>query len=141
MADATKEETIERHTLVGELLAKGHTNLEIIECLQQTLQLTVEGAQALLRSVYDSWSSVRLGLELQAEDDHNWHQHLRMQLLQKALKEPSTPSQRLALQILDSLAGIQGITTTFEHLAPLPIILVEAEAEIIEEPKGEDNES
>jgi len=139
MADATKEETIIRHTMIGELLAQGYTNLEVIEKLQQTYQLTVEAAQALLRSVYDSWSSVKIGLELQAEDDHNWHQHLRMQLLQKALKTETTPSQRLALQILDSLASIQGITTTFEHMAPLPIILVEAEAEATD--KGEANES
>ena len=129
MVDATKEQTIEHHTTVGEMLAQGHTNGEILDALQITYPIDLKEAKAVLRSVYDSWSSVRVGLNLQTVDDRNWHQHLRMKLLQKALEGDNTPSQVLALRILDSLANIQGVMTTIEQVTPLPIILVDAEVE------------
>jgi len=113
------------HTLVGEFLAKGRTNGEILEYLQEEQELSAEGAQAVLRGVYDSWSSVRAGLNLQAEDDRNWHSFLRMRLLQSAMTDPSTPSQNLALRVLDSLATLQGITTVQVQPVPLSIELVE----------------
>lgn len=121
------EQEIKRrlHTLVGELLAQGCTNGEILEHLQTEQTLTLEESQVVLRGVFDSWISVREGLDLHTEDDKNWHLHLRMKLLQSTLRDPSTPAQRLALQILDSLSTIQGITPTLELSKPLPIILVE----------------
>lgn len=124
-----EEQIIIYHTIIGELLAKGFTNQEILTTLQLEQALDLEEAQTLLRGVYDSWSSVRVDLKLQTEDDRNWHQHLRMQLLQRALATTDTPSLNLALRILDSLAGIQGVTTTIEQMLPLPIILVDAEKE------------
>lgn len=117
------------HALVGEHLATGLANDEILELLQTEQHLSVEEARVILRGVYDSWSSVREGLNLQAEDDKNWHQYLRMQLLQSAIRDETIPSQRLALQILDSLATIQGISTTIALTAPLSIEMIEKKPE------------
>jgi hypothetical protein len=48
-----------------------------------------------------------------------------MRLLRDTLEDTSIIAKRLALRILDSLAAIQGISTTTEQTTPLPIILVE----------------
>ncbi len=126
------------HTATGEYLAMGYTNGEIIDALVQHYSLTIDEAREVLRGVFDSWVSVREGLNLQAEDERNWHQHLRMKLLQDALKDVSTPSRRLALSILDSIAGIQGISTMPEHIVPLSIELIEKKPEPeIKETKNE----
>lgn len=122
------------HTLVGEYLAKGFTNSKILAHLVEEQALSEEAAQAILRGVYDSWSSVKEGLNLQSADDRNWHHYLRMKLLQSAIADSATPSQRLALQILDSLAALQGITTSQALPVPLAIELVEKKVE----PKPED---
>ncbi|KKN28898.1 hypothetical protein LCGC14_0849510 [marine sediment metagenome] len=121
--------TIGLHTLVGELLALGKTNEEILLELQTVHSQTVEDAYSTLRSVYDSWSSIPEGLNIQPEDSRNWHIHLRMKLLQSAIMAGTTPSQRLALMILDSMAGIQGISTIPEQAIPLSIELVERKTE------------
>lgn len=117
------------HTLVGEYLAGGLTNGEILELLEKDQELSVDESNAVLRGVYNSWSSVREGLNLQAEDDRNWHHHLRMKLLQRALKDESAASQNLALRILDSLANLQGVTTTQAQPVPLSIELIEKKPE------------
>lgn len=127
----------ELQTVVGEYLAAGLTNGEILQQLEVEHKLTLEEARAALRGAYDTWSSVREGLNLQKEDDRNWHKHLRMKLLQKAIKVESTPSQRLALQILDSLAGVEGIATAPEQIVPLSIELVSKEPE----PEKEDGDA
>jgi len=117
------------HVAVGEYLAVGYTNGEILGKLQFDHKQTLEQAQKALRGVYDSWTSVREGLNIEAEDDRNWHIHLRMKLLQTALTNPLIPSQRLALMVLDSLAGVQGISTIPEQAIPLKIELVEKKPE------------
>ncbi len=117
------------HEAVGGYLALGLTNGEILSQLQVDHEIEVEEAQAILRGVYDSWVSVSEVLDLQAEDTRNWHQYLRMRLLQDALKESNTPGRRLALQILDSLASIQGIATDVGQTVPLPIVLIAKELE------------
>lgn len=122
-----KKRQILLHTLVGELLATGLTNGEIIEHLQLECNLSETEAPELLRAVYDSWTSVKEGLNLQAKDTRNWHQHLRMKLLQQTLKDKTIPAQRLALQILDSLATIDGIQSVAELTLPLSIRLVAKE--------------
>lgn len=127
------ERAIKLQTAVGEYLAAGLTNGEILEELVRDHQLTMDEAQATLRAVYDTWSSVREGLNLQREDDRNWHKYLRMKLLQKAMQNESTPSQRLVLQILDSLASVQGIAAAPEQVIPLSIELVEKKPEPAEE--------
>ena len=121
------ERQIKLQTITGEFLASGLTNEEILLQLQEEQQLTVEEAQATLRMVYDSWISVREALNLQIGDERNWHQHLRMKLLQKVMQSDVVPAQRLALMILDSLAGIQGISTIAVQEVPLQITLVEKE--------------
>lgn len=129
--------TEQLHVAVGEYLALGFTNSEILGHLQLEHKQTFDQAQEALRGVYDSWTSVREGLNIEAEDDRNWHIHLRMKLLQAALKNIAIPSQRLALMVLDSLAGIQGISTIPEQAVPLRIELVEKKPEPKEEPKPE----
>lgn len=127
------------HTLVGEHLATGLTNGEILELLQKEQGLSEEEAQTILRGVYDSWSSVREGLNLQAADDRNWHHHLRMKLLQTVIQDKTTPSQRLALQVLDSLAALQGIDTVLAQPVPLSIELVEKPKPKTENSGGQTN--
>lgn len=130
-----QERRIELQTVVGEYLAGGYTNGEILEQLELEHQLTLTTAKEILRGVYDSWTSVREGLNIQAEDDRNWHKHLRMKLLQRAIKNETIHSQSLALRILDSLAGVQGISTMPAQVIPLQIELVEKKTEPVEEPK------
>ncbi len=117
------------HVAIGEYLAAGFTNEEILGRLQFDHKQTLEQAREALRGVYDSWTSVREGLNIEAEDDRNWHVHLRMKLLQDAIKDATTPSRRLALMLLDSLANIQGISTIPEQAVPLKIELVEKKKE------------
>ena len=123
------------HKLVGEYLATGLTNGEILENLEVEQNLSGEDANTILRGVYDSWASVRVGLNLQAEDDRNWHHHLRMKLLQRAIQDESAASQNLVLRVLDSLANLQGITTTQAQPVPLSIELIEKKPEPKPEPK------
>ena len=125
----------ELHKFVGECLAQGFTNGEVLEVLQTEQELSEEAAIAILRGVYDSWNDVKEGLHLQTEDDRNWHQLLRMKLLQVAIKDKTTPSQRLALQVLDSLAALQGIGTVLVQPVPLSIELVEKEKLEVGDPK------
>lgn len=130
-----QEANIKIHTIIGELLALGLTNEEILEKLQEGGVLSEEEAKTALRTVYDCWTSVREGLNLQSPDDRNWHQYLRMKLLQRVMPSEAVASQRLVLQILDSLADIQGISTTVVQEIPLQINLVEKEKE--PEPTGD----
>lgn len=131
-----RKQTEVLHVIVGEHLAAGFTNEEVLGHLRLEQNLTLEQAQTALRGVYTSWTSVREGLNIEAEDDRNWHIHLRMKLLQDAIKDITTPSRRLALMILDSLANIQGISTIPEQAVPLMIQLVEKQKEP-EQPKKE----
>ncbi len=124
------------HVLVGEYLAGGLANEEILKCLVEEQKLEEEDAYEILRGVYDSWTSVREGLSLQSEDDRNWHQHLRIRLLRSALSNESVPSQNLALRVLDSLANLQGITTVIAQPVPLSIELVEKKEEVKEDDTG-----
>lgn len=121
------EITKKRQILIGEYLALGLTGSEIITNLQEGEGLTVEDAFQALHSVYASWSEVRNELALQLDDERNWHIYLRMRLLQDALAEKTTPARRLALQILDSLAAIQGIGVIATQPIPIAIELVEKE--------------
>lgn len=136
--DLASEETL--HSLVGELLAQGLTNNEIVEQLQTIHTLNLENAHRLLREVYDSWDTIKTTLDIQPNDERNWHQYLRLKLLQEALKEESTIGRRFALRILDSLASVQGIATTLEQTTPLSIVLVEKVPEPeAEKVKGDNN--
>lgn len=134
-AEQQQQETELLHILVGEYLAAGFTNGEILGHLRLDHSLTLEQAKKALRGVYDSWTSVREGLNIEAEDDRNWHIQLRMKLLQDAIKDITTPSRRLALMVLDSLANIQGISTIPEQAVPLVIQLVEKQKEPASEPE------
>jgi len=138
-AEVEQKTKVLLHTLVGAYLATGLTNGEILELLQEQQELSAEAARTVLRGVYDSWSSVREGLNLQAADDRNWHHYLRMRLLRSAIQNESTPSQNLALRVLDSLAALQGITTVQAQPVPLSIELVEKapEPEVKPEDKGD----
>jgi len=129
MVEAVETPDLELQTFVGQYLAQGMTNDAIISQLCNIHTTTKAAAISILRAVYDSWSSVKIDLDITSVDDRNWHQYLRMELLRKSLESEDIQSRRLALRILDSLAGIQGIATTVEQVVPLPIILVEAEVE------------
>jgi len=109
---------------VGGLLANGKLNEEILDALQVG-GLSPDEARRVLRSVYDSWASVQDLLNIQAEDNRNWHQFMRMRLLQKTLGAEAIASWNLSLRILDSLAAVQGISTLPISTVPLPILLVE----------------
>ena len=130
MSDLTQTQEMELQVSVGELLARGNTSGEILESLVSGFSIEPEDAAIALRRVYDSWITTRESLNLQAEDDRNWHRYLRMRLLRDTLQDTSIIAKRLALRILDSLAAIQGITTVTEQTTPLPIILVEKQPEV-----------
>lgn len=114
----------EIQALVGESIAKGLTDGEILDALTKA-DLTEEEAATVLRGVYNQWSEIKSSLDLGDEDNSNWHQFIRKKLLQKALANDIPSSQHLALRILDSLAQIQGIGVVPLQPVPLYIELVE----------------
>lgn len=120
--------------LIGEYIAQGFTNGQIVAELCK-VGLTQDQAWDAVKHIYDTWKAETDRVNLQLDDERNWHQFLRMRLLQKALRTESVSAWQLALRILDSLATMQGITTLSTAPIPLPIMLVEAE----EVPKDESN--
>lgn len=111
--------------VIGELLAKGHTDKDIIDTLKEEKELGHEEACAALRDVYNDWQHTREALDLNANNLIDWHVFLRKHILEVALGERTTPSLRLALSVLDSLATIQGISTVEGQTVPLTIQLME----------------
>ncbi len=130
-------EEVEIQESIGELLAQGHVDIDIIATLEEEYQLSNEDACGLLRQVYDSWQHTRDMLDLNENSLQDWHVFLRKQILQKALKDSTTASLRLALSVLDSLAAVQGISTIQGATVPLQITLVEKK----EEEKEPNNDS
>lgn len=113
------------HEAIGELLAKGHTDDDIISSLEEESDLSHEAACKVLRDVYDGWQHTRDALDLNDGNLKDWHVFLRKTILQEALGQSTIPSMKLALSVLDSLAAIQGISTTESQTVPLSITLVE----------------
>lgn len=96
---------------IGELLANGYPDSEIVILLLDEFTITEEEAVGALRGVYDQWSNVTQKLNLQIDDLKNWHIHQRTNLLKNALLDKQDiKAQRIALSILDSLAELQGLT-------------------------------
>ncbi len=135
------------HEVIGELLAQGHTDGDIIATLEEENKLSFDEASEALRGVYDGWQHTRDALDLTDNNLIDWHVHLRKYLLQQAIGQGTIPSLRLALSILDSLATIQGISTPQGQTVPLTITLVEKEEgpddvdtkspDAVEHPQGE----
>ena len=94
--------------LIGEKLAAGWTNEEIIDVVTHE---TMDRALAIkyLRTVYDRWQTTVGELNIREEELINWHAFIRMQLLKDALKDETIQGKRFALQVVDSLAAIQGV--------------------------------
>lgn len=121
-------ETDEIQETVGELLAKGYADDQIISELEE-MDLSHEDACKILRNVYDEWQHTREVLDLNENNLKDWHIHLRKYILRNALNDSTASSLRLALSVLDSLAGIQGISTEQGQITPLSITLVEKKEE------------
>lgn len=133
-------ETDEILTAVGELLAKGLSDDEIIAELEKEEDLSHEDACKVLRDVYDKWQHTREVLDLDENNLKDWHVHLRKHILKTSLADGSSiASLRLALSVLDSLAGIQGISTEQGQIVPLAITLVEKKEETETETETGDN--
>ncbi len=130
-------ETDKIQETVGELLAGGYADDEIISTLVEEGELSHEDACKVLRDVYDDWQHTREVLDLNENNLKDWHIHLRKHILQSALTESSASSLRLALSVLDSLAGIQGISIEQGQTVPLTITLVEKQEE--EKETGDNN--
>lgn len=110
---------------IGEWIAGGYSSSEIVTELVKNQKFSKENATELLRSVYDQWEEVSSSLSLGEQDKLNWHQQLRMSLLKTAIADTTVPSQRLALNILDSLAALEGIGGIATKLViPLPLTFV-----------------
>ncbi len=115
----------EIQSVIGELLAGGHADNDIIDTIVEEHEISAEEAYAELRKVYDGWQHTREVLDLNDSNMQDWHVFLRKRILQKSLKEATIPSLKLALSVLDSLAAIQGISTAQGQVMPLSITLVE----------------
>ncbi len=110
---------------VGELLAAGHPDSDIISTLQEEGGLSHKEACEVLHGIYIGWQHTREELDLQENNLKDWHVFLRKGILQVALRESTISSLKLALSVLDSLATIQGISTEQGPTLPLSITLVE----------------
>ena len=126
----------EIQSVIGELLAGGHADNDIIDTIVEEHELSSEKAYAELRKVYDGWQHTREVLDLNDSNMQDWHVFLRKRILQQALGDATIPSLKLALSVLDSLAAIQGISTAQGQVMPLSITLVEK----AEEPDDVDRE-
>jgi len=126
-------ETNELHEAIGELLAAGYTDEDIVSTLQDHEGFTRMEACEALRGVYSGWQSTREELGLNENNLVDWHVFLRKQLLQRALAEGSIAALKLALGILDSLAAVQGISATQGQSTPLAITLVEKKEDTSEQ--------
>jgi len=120
-----KEEFLE---IVGELLAGGYSNSDIVNALEAQ-GLSREEAVNTLKGVYRNWQDTRTSLDLNESDITEWHIYLRQQLLRHALENTSPQGIRVALQVLDSLAAIQGVVSTQTSSVPLSIVLKEETAD------------
>jgi len=114
---------------IGELLAQGHTDEDIIASIMENEDASREEACNALRSVYDGWQQTREALDLNDVNLQDWHVFLRKHILQTALATSTIPSLKLALSVLDSLATIQGVNAEQGQAAPLTITLVEKKEE------------
>ncbi len=110
---------------IGELLAQGNTDEDIIASIMENEEASHEEACSALRSVYDGWQQTREALDLNDTNLQDWHVFLRKHILQTALTTNTIPSLKLALSVLDSLASIQGVCSEQGQAAPLTITLVE----------------
>lgn len=110
---------------IGELLAQGNTDEDIITSIMENEEASHEEACNALRSVYDGWQQTRDVLELNAANLQDWHVFLRKHILQTALEANTIPALKLALSVLDSLAAIQGVCAEQGQAAPLTITVVE----------------
>ncbi|HDZ62471.1 MAG TPA: hypothetical protein ENH40_04935 [Nitrospirae bacterium] len=131
---------MERDTLqeaIGELLAQGNTDEDIITSIMENEDVSHEEACNALRSVYNGWQQVREALDLNDVNLQDWHVFLRKHILQTALTASTIPALKLALSVLDSLAAIQGVCSEQGQAAPLTITLVEKE----EKPKDVEAEN
>jgi hypothetical protein len=119
----------EYQTRVGELLAAGWSEIDIVKRLEEE---GCEQPKLAIRAVYDAWKGIVRETLSDDDDLMQWHIYLRKRLLNKAMLSTDLAVQRFALAILDSLAIVQGIgkTTGPKLTAPLQVILV---------PKGETN--
>lgn len=122
-------ETADIQEAIGELLAAGRTDEDIISMLVEEEQLSNEDATTALREVYEGWQNTRELLDLNDNNLKDWHIFLRKHILKSAIVESTVASLRLALSVLDSLATIQGISTTEGQNVPLSITLVEKKEE------------
>jgi hypothetical protein len=114
----------ELQLVAGSLLADANTDEDIVARLIEAFKVTQEQAVAAIKDVYRQWSGVSALLDLGNTDLLNWHAHMRMRILRDSLRDPSVPSQGLALKVLDSLAALQGFGGTQEPpKRPLMIIL------------------
>jgi len=107
---------------IGDWLAAGHDDGAIIGELMAIYELSEDEAASELREVYNSWQNTVELLDLSEPDLLGWHIFLRKRLLQKALEDPTIPSLKLALGILDSLATIQNIGGEVIDTTPVTVV-------------------
>lgn len=101
---------------IGMLLAQGYSESEIIALLIGR-GVAKEQALHLLKSIYHEWQHTSRALAHKVEDLVSYHNFMRHQLLQTALRETANNASksevssllRTALAILDSLATLNKI--------------------------------
>ncbi len=121
--DANKIEELQEK--IGELLAGGYADVDIVASLEVEEKLSHEEACEALHAIYKNWQRTRDVLALKEDSLVDWHVYLRRKILQNAIAEGTVPSLRLALSVLDSLATIQGIVGAQGQTVPLAITLIE----------------
>ena len=95
---------------IGQSLAKGMSNQEIVTTLVSMGNISEEEAVKHLRSVYDHWNNIHELLQPKKTDLLNWHLQLRHKLLQNAMEDGNDmKAVRVALAILESMAELQDI--------------------------------
>lgn len=113
--------------LIGRLLAQGLADQQIVEEFVK-IGYEKEDACSKLRTFFDNWQTIA---DLADSSDQqrllNWHVLLRHKLLQTAIEAGQVTA---ALQILESLAKLQGLVQVVEaKVIPLAIELVPKEKE------------
>jgi hypothetical protein len=119
---AASDEEIGRY--VGELIALGRSNYDIIEAVVLKFAITKDNSIACLRKTYNFWTSLDSALALTPQDVKNWHVAIRRKLLEESIKNRN---HKISLAIADSLARIEGVCANnvgSEIQAPISIKLI-----------------
>ena len=118
------------NSLIGELLGRGYSHLEICESLVQN-GVDKKVAASAIAGFYDSIQETNRSADLEnPERVRNWHVFMRQKLLRRSLEDSSPTGLKTSLAVLDSLSVVQKVNVgTLDDQSPITINFLPATVE------------